>query len=420
MIDPLSMATDKAAVHSGCLVCTQPAVEEFLNLGRMALANRFLTQDELTKREPRFPLRSGFCHSCGHVQLMEAVPPGMMFDHYLYTSSVSDTLRAHLYDLSDVLVRRYRLGAGDLVIDIGCNDGTLLSAFRRHGVRVLGVDPAQNLAELTRDQEIDRYVGYFNTRSAEEIVQRWGQAALVTATNTFPHIQDLHDFVAALDTVLAPGGVFVAEMHYLADLLDQSAFDTIYHEHVSYWALGPMKVLFERHRMSVVDTERLPLHHGQLRVAVKRDGDGEASQDVAAILAMEEARGLGRFETYQRFAREVHGIKHELRGSLGAILKRGQRLAGYGAPAKANTLLGFLEVGPETIAYIVDRSTLKQGLHTPDTHIPIVAPERLLQDQPDYVLLLAWNFADEILLQQSEYQSRGGKFIIPLPRARIV
>ena len=403
-----------------CIVCADKTVEQFLDLGFTALANKFLTKEELSFPEPTFPLRMGFCHTCGHVQLMEAVPPSAMFEDYLYLSSASDTLKNHLYDLSDLLVSRYHLGVEALVIDIGCNDGTLLSGFQRHGVKTLGVDPAANLAALTREKGIERYVGFFNSETARYIVKKWGRASVITATNTFPHIPELSDFVAGIKIALAPGGVFVIEAHYLVDLLTQGAFDTIYHEHVSYWALKPMMTLFEKNGMCIVNAERLPLHHGQLRVAVQRQGEGQVQPSVTEILEMEQAQGIGRFETYQRFALQTQQIKQDLHGTLRKLRIQGKHVVGYGAPAKGNTLLSFLEIGPEIISYIVDRSPLKQGRYTPGTHIPVVPPERLLADQPDYVVLLAWNFADEVLAQQMEYRNRGGKFIIPVPKVQII
>jgi hypothetical protein len=243
---------------------------------------------------------------------------------------------------------------------------------------------------------------------------------LVTATNTFPHIPTLDDFVEGIETVLAPGGSFVIEAHYLIDMLDQLAFDTIYHEHISYWAVGPMCRLFERHGMQVVNAEHLPIHHGQIRVTVQRIGEGAVDPSVARILEQERARGLTRFETYQQFARDVHRVKEQLHGRLREFRDAGQRVAAYGAPAKGNTLMSFLEIGPDLVSYVVDRSPLKQGLYTPGSHIPVVAPSELLADQPDYVLLLAWNFADEILPQQREFRERGGKFILPLPSVAVV
>ena len=403
-----------------CIVCGSAAVEQFLDLGSTALANSFLTREDLCKPEPQYPLRVGACHSCGHVQLMETVPPAEMFTDYLYISSASDTLKAHLYDLSDVVVKRHRLGENDLVIDIGCNDGTLLGGFQRHGVRVLGVDPAENLAEMAKNSGVERYVGFFDSQTSKEIVTRWGQASAITATNTFPHIPDLPDFVDGLKTALAPGGVVVLELHYLPDLIEQGAFDTIYHEHVSYWALQPMMTLFQSLGMEVTNAERLPVHHGQLRAFVQRTGEGEVQPAVAEVLAEEKASGIGEFKTFQEFAKKTLSIKSDLSQTLSGLNGRGKLVVGYGAPAKTSTLLGFLKIDADTIPYIADRSLLKQGRYTPGTHILIVPPERLLEDQPDYVLLLAWNFVDEVLEQQSEYRRRGGKFILPVPQVTVV
>ena len=403
-----------------CIVCEQTAVEEFLDLGETALANKFRTESELLEPEPRFPLEVGFCRVCGHVQLTKIVPPSAMFEDYLYISSASDTLKAHLEELSDVVVERQRLGPDDLVIDIGCNDGTLLAGFARHGVRTLGVDPAKNLAALAGSNGVDRYVGFFDAQSAPEIVARWGRASAMTATNTFPHIPDLHGFVRGIDTVLADDGVFVIEAHYLLDMLEQHAFDTIYHEHVSYWALGPMMRLFASHGLQVVDAERLPIHHGQLRATIARDGTRQPSERVAATLAAEQAAGVDRIETLAAFAEATRRIKSDLHRLLTELRGEGKRVVGYGAPAKGNTLIGFLELGPETLSYIADRSPLKQGRYTPNVPIPVVGPERLLEEQPDYVLLLAWNFADEIFEQQSEYRRRGGRFIVPVPDVHVV
>lgn len=403
-----------------CIVCNVETVEPFLDFGSTALANKFLSREELALAEPTYPLQVGFCHTCGHVQLTEAVPPQAMFEDYLYISSASDTLKAHLYDLSDIVVQRYRLGASDLVIDIGCNDGTLLNGFRRHGVRVLGVDPAVNLAELTRGNAIDRYVGFFNAKTAHEIVHKWGKATAITATNTFPHIPQLQNFIAGIKTVLAPAGVFVIEAHYLIDLLEQGAFDTIYHEHVSYWALGPMVYLFNKAGMEVVHVEHLPVHHGQIRVFAQRKGEGRVQCSVAEVLDIERSLQIRKFSTYRHFAENTQRIKTDLHAMIRALRNGGKKLAGYGAPAKGNTLLSYLEVGPETLLYIADRSPLKQGRYTPGSHIPVVSPERLLRDQPDYTLLLAWNFVDEILEQQAEYRRRGGRFIVPVPQVRVI
>jgi hypothetical protein len=226
--------------------------------------------------------------------------------------------------------------------------------------------------------------------------------------------------MTGVDIALKPGGVFVIEAHYLGDVLDQTAFDTIYHEHVSYWALTPLMYLFDHVGMQVVNAERLPIHHGQLRVTAQRKGEGTAQPSVAALLELERTRGIGRFETYEAFGRQVHRIKTDLLATLASLKSRGKRLAAYGAPAKGSTLLEFLEIGPDLIEFIADRSSLKQGRYTPGSHIPIVPPERLLTDQPDYALLLAWNFAEEVLRQQHAYRERGGKFIVPVPEVTIL
>ena len=308
--------------NRSCIVCDNKTVEQFLDLGQTALANKFLTNEEIALAEPTYPLRVGFCYRCGHVQLTDIVPPQAMFEDYLYVSSASDTLKAHLYDLSDTVVQRYHLTAHDLVIDIGCNDGSLLSGFRRHGVRVLGVDPAANLAELTRANGIDRLVAFFSRRTAQEIVDRWGPATVITATNTFPHIPQLEEFIAGLQIVLKPGGAFVIEAHYLVDLLEQGAFDTIYHEHVSYWALGPMVHLFDRAGMEVVHVERLPLHHGQIRVFRPEKTRRFRPAHRGFALDSERSLGINEFATYQRFAQKTQEIKTELNEKIRELRRR--------------------------------------------------------------------------------------------------
>jgi hypothetical protein len=417
----ISIDADKTLPARGrCVVCRAKLPEPFLDLGRTALANKFLLPEDITDVEPTFPLRVTRCAACAHIQLTELVPPALMFEDYLYVSSASDTLQAHLHDLADVVVQRRSLDQDDLVIDVGANDGTLLKGFRLHRVRTLGVDPALNLAEREADTGIDRYTGFFNARTARDIVSQWGRATVITATNTFPHIPNLHDFMTGIDIALAPGGAFVIEAHYLLDILDQLAFDTVYHEHVSYWALGPLQRLFAEHDMEVTSAERLPIHHGQLRVFVQRRGEREIEPSVARALDLERERRLYELETWQAFADRVMALKRDLHRTLSELRADGYRVAGYGAPAKGNTLLSFLELGPHDLAWIADRSPLKQGRVTPGSHIPVVAPDRLLSDRPDAVLLLAWNFAEEILSQQREYLDAGGRFILPVPEVRFL
>ena len=403
-----------------CIACGKTNIESFLDLGRTALANKFLAANELDAAEPWYPLVVGTCADCGHVQLLHRVPPPQMFDEYLYISSLSRTLVNHLHGLAATVVERERLGINDLVVDIGCNDGTLLAGFKRLGVRTVGVDPARNLQPISAKNGIESIAAYFGRDVAQQIVASRGQAAVATATNVFPHIPVFEDFLAGMQILLRQGGVFVLEAHYFGDLVDHCAFDTVYHEHVSYWSLSAARTLFSRFGFEVTDIARLPIHHGQLRLFVQRKGEGTVARSVDELLAIEKQIGLLARTHLQSFAGRVLAIKARLRETLTDLKKGGKSVVGYGAPAKGNTLITYLGLGPADIAYIADKSPLKQGRFTPGSHIPVVAPERLTAEQPDFVLLLAWNFADEIMREQSEYRRRGGKFILPVPTVRIV
>jgi predicted TPR repeat methyltransferase len=403
-----------------CILCGGDEEEVVLDLGTTALANKFLTAAELSRPESAFPLRLAQCPACGHVQLADRVPPAMMFEDYLYMSSLSDTLVRHLHSLARDVTAWRGLEAADLAVDVGCNDCTLLEGFRRQGVRILGVDPAQNLAGIARDKGVTLVSDFFGAASARDILAAHGPAAAITATNVFPHIPDLADFLTGVETLLEPKGVLVIEAHYLLDMLEQAAFDTIYHEHVSYWSLAAMQRLFTRHGFEVVDCARLPIHHGQLRVFVQRRGVRPAAPAVERLLAAERAAGVPGRDALVRFADQARGVREGLRRSLAEIRAKGGRVAGYGAPAKGSTLLAYAELSSDDVMWIADRSPLKQGRFTPQTHIPVVPPERILEDMPDFLLLLAWNFADEVMAQQAEYRRRAGKFILPVPEVRVV
>ena len=406
---------------SECLVCGEDSVQSFLDLGESALANAFLLADQLSQHEAKYPLRVGFCSKCSHVQLLELVPPAEIFSNYLYVSSASDTLVDHLKGLAQKVTDRCGLSDKDLVVDIGCNDGALLSGFIEAGVtNALGVDPADNLAHSVRSKGADVISGFFGPEIAERISSSYGKASVITMTNTFPHIPDLAGLMSAVDTLLKVDGTFVLEAHYLFDLLQQGAYDTVYHEHVSYWALRPMQRLFRAHGFEAVAVERLPIHHGQLRVFVQRIGQTDPTASVAELEAFEIQNGLDKRETFEAFAETVMEGKHDLLRMVKKLREGGSRVVGYGAPAKGNTMLGFLQMGPDEIDYICDRSPLKQGRFTPGMHIPVVPAERLAEERPDYTVLFAWNFADEIMNQQKEYLRQGGKFILPIPHVKVI
>lgn len=406
--------------ESPCLLCGATELAILLDLGETALANKFLLPEEAGRSDPAYPLVLGRCRECGHVQLTERVPPALMFEDYLYVSGISETLSRHLAGLADAVTAWLRPGSGDLVVDVGCNDGTLLSGFRRNGMRVLGVDPARNLASLAAERGVPVETAFFTEQTARSIVERHGSARVITATNVFPHIPALDDFMAGVDALLAPDGVLVIEAHYLLDMFEQGAFDTIYHEHVSYWSLAAMARLFGRHGMEVMHAVRLPIHHGQLRVFVQRRGVRTPEPGVAELMAAEAASGALSDEAGFAFAATAHRIRDDLHRCLSQIRAGGGRVAAYGAPAKGSTLLTFLRLGPADIDFVADRSPLKQGRLTPGSRIPITGAEHILEAMPDCLVLLAWNFKDEILAQQEEYRRRGGRFLLPLPTVAFV
>jgi SAM-dependent methyltransferase len=416
-----AISSTPVPAHHDCLVCGSDDVRTFLDLGDTAYANKFLTAEELSQPEPSAPLRVGFCPRCHHVQLTDMAPPSDLFEHYLYVSSASSTLTEHLEGLARTIVEREKLSPNDLVVDVGCNDGTLLAGFRKAGIEhTVGIDPAANLAPLAREKGIEVKTAFFGPETAKEMRSEWRAARVITLTNSFPHIPDLEGLLRGFDSLLTDDGVIVLEAHYLGDLLDMMAFDTVYHEHVSYWALGPAVRLFASHGFVVAHVERLPIHHGQLRLWVRRAGQAKATPAVRKLLAEEAAKGFDRLETYENFAQQIGGIKDSIRNWLADCRANGKTVAAYGAPAKGNTLLSFLELGPDDLMYIADRSPLKQGRFTPGTHIPVVPAERLVEDQPDYVLILAWNFVDEIVAQQSAYLDAGGRFFVPVPELKQV
>lgn len=410
-VDEQTAAEERAP--GACLACGEGRPVQFLDLGRTALANNL--PRSATEWQPQFPLRVGLCEACGHVQLLDIVPPEAMFTEYLYVSSASTTLSGHFADLAAAAHARAGLSPETLAVDIGSNDGSLLAALAARGTRTRGVDPAANLAELARARGIETEIAYFDLDTARRLREREGPAQLITATNSFPHIPRLDSYLAGVRRLLAPQGMFVVEAHYLGDLVEQNAFDTIYHEHVSYWALAPLERLLARHGLEVFDVERLPIHHGQLRAWIGHRRAHPVAARVAGLRADEEHRGLARLDTMQAFARRVERLRGEIGARVEGLLAEGVSIAGYGAPAKASTLLAYCGLGPQHIAWIADRNRLKQGRFTPGTGIPIVGVERIAEARPDVLVLFAWNFAGEIMNQLGG----GSRFLIPVPEVRL-
>jgi SAM-dependent methyltransferase len=403
-----------------CRLCGGRDLAPVISLGRTPLANSLLRSTDLDQEEPTFPLDVVFCRACALAQLAYSVPPEQLFDQYLYFSSFSDTAVRNAEMLAAEMTRRQRLGPDSLVLEIASNDGYLLKHYQAVGIPVLGIDPAENVARVATDGGIPTLVEYFNTAVGARLAAQGRQADVIHANNVLGHVPELNDFIAGIALALKPDGVLVIEVPHVVELVDRLEFDTIYHEHVSYFSIDTLCTALARQRLDVVDVERIEIHGGSLRVFAAHSGARRPSLRVADLLEVENTRGVNTFEFYAGFAARVRLLRTQLRTLLAELKQTGHRIAGYGASAKGSTLLNYCQIGRETIDFIVDRSTVKQGHYTPGTRILIEAPEALLEKMPDYTLLLTWNFAEEILAQQAEYRSRGGKFLLPLPRPRIV
>jgi SAM-dependent methyltransferase len=401
---------------TACRACNGTTLTPVLDLGTTPLANALLAEADLGLPEERYPLVLVFCPACSLVQITETVPPEILFREYVYFSSFSDTMVRHAAAIAERLTRERRLGPASLVVEVASNDGYLLQHYRNLGVPVLGIEPATNIAKVAEAKGIPTRCDFFSQGLATVLTAEGVKADIIHGNNVLAHVADLQGFVAGLTTLLADDGLAVLEFPYLKDMLDHVEFDTIYHEHLCYFSLTALSRLFHAQGLRVVDVERLPIHGGSLRLfATPLDGPLQASDRVGALLDEERAWGVQTAKAYEDFGRRVTALGEALRTTLGKWKAKGKRIVAYGASAKGSTLLNVFGIGGEWLDYVVDRSTVKQGRYTPGTHLPIRSPEVLLSDRPDAVLMLTWNFADEILQQQAEYRRQGGTFIVPVP-----
>lgn len=405
--------TDKL---NSCRACLAPQPYLFLPMGDHPPANMFVRESELAEQQPSFALNTQACLHCGLIQVADQIPADF-FRHYLYVPSGADTMHTHFAGLAKVLAER----AGDgLIVDIGANDGLLLQSCNSLGCKTLGVDPAANLAEIAASRGVEVHVAYFGPETAANMVKKTGQAKVIVTTNTFNHIGDLHSFMSGVAHLLAPDGTFVIEVPWAKELLDRNEFDTVYQEHVSEFSLLSIQKLGAFFDLEVVDVTRLPVHGGSMRVFLQRSGISAPTPAVFDMLQEEEAGGMLVSATYDDFSDRVADIGRRLTAMLGDLRAQGLKVAGYGAPAKGNTLLNFYNIGTDDLDFLVDRNPLKQGLYSPGMKIPVRSPEAIETEQPDVLMVLAWNFFDEIRAQQSGFAARGGRFLVPLPEPVLV
>jgi SAM-dependent methyltransferase len=404
-----------------CRHCGTPLQHTLIDLGMSPLCESFLTQAELDAPETYYPLHVRFCHSCWLVQLAEFVSPAHIFTEYAYFSSYSTTWVAHAGRYSEMIKARLGLGPKSFVVELGSNDGYLLQHFVALGVPVLGIEPAANVAEAARKAGVPTLNAFFGLETARQVAAERGRADLIVANNVLAQVPDLNDFIAGMAHLLAPEGAITIEVPHLERLIAENQFDTIYHEHFSYFSLGTMSRLAAAHELALIDVETLPTHGGSLRVYLAHRGSHHlVSIRVVRMLAEERGAGLESLSTYFDFADRVQSAKRELLYVLIEAKKQGKRICGYGAPGKGNTLLNYAAIGTDFLDFTVDRNPYKHGRYTPGMHVPIYPVEAIDDAEPDYILILPWNLKDEIVRQMRDVGKWGAKFIVPIPAVSIV
>lgn len=404
-----------------CRICGGTKLFEFLSLGKMPIPNGFLSKKELKQSEPFYPLGTYVCKNCWLVQLTHVIPAEIMFKNYLYIPSTSTIMLNHFKKFAENVIKDFNLTSNDLVIDIGSNDGTLLGYFKDCEIKTLGVDPASNLAQVARLKGINTIDDFFTENLAKGIVKEFNKAKIITATNVIAHVDNIHNLVAGINLLLEKNGTFIMEFPYFVDLLEKNEFDTIYHEHLSYFSIKPLIELFKSHKMYIYNIKKKHVHGGSIRVYVAKEGSKYLINPAVRNFIKEELlRKLNKLEAYEDFGRRVKTIRRDLKIYLKKIKSQGKTIVGYGASAKGNVLLNYCKIGNNLLDYIVDSIFYKHGKFTPGTHIPIYPEIRLEKDPPHYALLLAWNFADEIIRKQTKYRKKGGQFIITIPYLRLI
>ena len=410
-----------------CRVC-EAKTRSFLSFGKMPLANNFLDKNmvaeihEGRRVEACYPLELFFCQGCGMVQIGEVLSPEKLFINYIYLASNSETMKKHIKALVRRIKDKHLSGKDDFVVEIGSNTGDLLKLFKADGTRVLGIEPAKNIAAMSNKNDIETMAVFFNKETAHAVKERYGNANAVIGRHVFAHIKDLDSVIKGASDLIGKDGVFIVEVPYLVDFIERNEFDTVYHEHLSYFSVGTLKFLFNKYDMEIVDVERaLGIHGGSIIVYIKnKASNAKVSERVNELIKLEKENGLDDFKTYADFTDRVLKFKEELLSVLKGLKSQGKRICGYGAPAKSTTLLNYCGIDTDVLDFVVDNTPTKQGLYLPGSHLEVCSDECVLKEQPDYFLLLAWNFADEIIRKEDKYIKKGGRFIVPIPNVRIV
>jgi SAM-dependent methyltransferase len=418
----MSAELQAASGHAGCRFCGDSLADTVVDLGMSPLCESYLRSAQLNAMEPFYPLHVKVCRGCWLVQLEQYVSAEHIFSEYAYFSSFADSWVQHARAYTEKMVARFGLSARSRVVEVASNDGYLLQWFVKAGVPALGIEPAANVAAAAEKRGVPTLVRFFGTELAQELAAQGRRADLLLGNNVLAQVPDLNDFVAGMKIALAPKGVLTMEFPHVQKLIAENQFDTIYHEHFSYFSLHTTRALFAKHGLVLFDVEEIPTHGGSLRVYARHAGDDSkpVGPAVPALLQREEAFGITRVERYHAFTAQVEETKRGILELLIRLKREGKRIAGYGAPGKGNTLLNYCGVRTDFLDFTVDRNDYKQGLFLPGTHIPILAPGEIARRKPDYVFILPWNFKDEIMNQMAGIREWGGQFIVPIPEARVV
>lgn len=406
-----------------CRFCQSSLNLTFVDLGMSPLSNGFLKSEQLNKAEKFYPLHAYVCEKCLLVQLEEFESPDHIFaNDYAYFSSYSESWLNHAKQYTDLMINRFQFNQSSRVIEIASNDGYLLQFFQAQSIPVLGIEPATNVAQVAIEKGVDTLVKFFGVETAQELVGQGKKADLLLGNNVLAHVPNINDFVAGMKIVLKPEGIITMEFPHLLRLIEQSQFDTIYHEHFSYLSFVTVEKIFAHHGLTLFDVEELPTHGGSLRIYAKHSENNKIKIDqrVEALKEVERQKGLGNLETYLNFSRKVQETKRKLLSFLIQVKIDGKTVVGYGAAAKGNTLLNYCGIRTDFIDYTCDRSPHKQGKFLPGTHIPIYSPDKIAETKPDYVLILPWNLKEEITQQLSNVREWGGKFVVPIPEVEIL